>query len=445
MKSLLPRLSIPVVILAILFAWWYPTPVLVGIEATNWAERHERDHAPVDTRFGAMAIARDFLQRQRAATSLPVYIDERSREGMIEARIDEHRHSWTAVLEALEQADRVFLEPADWIPDAPRQIASAPIYLLLRDPPEVHFLTLTRWPPWDYTRVGVPSNQHYPFRDRWPYLVLAFLAVLSWRTLSRKPATRTAKAADSTTGAVLVFTLMMLVTGVMLLLLPHVYGIWEGDMGLPMASSMIGLLLALTGLITSAMYAGQYRQLQRLLQGDGRIAHWIYTPEEWRDFVHAEYGERRQSARATLWMIGIMMLLVGGAFMLFVDLEDALVVAAGLAGVFVLVALAAILAPRLSRRRLLRGPFEAHIGKDLLYLGGQTHFWRAWTARLESVRYIDQPRPLLELAYSQLQVSDPKTLATHRAWMHLRIPVPAGHEAEARGLVKQLKPSRERH
>lgn len=36
-------------------------------------------------------------------------------------------------------------------------------------------------------------------------------------------------------------------------------------------------------------------------------------------------------------------------------------------------------------------------------------------------------------------------LASHRAWVHLRIPVPAGHEDEARTVARQLESVSGRH
>lgn len=439
MNKLLVRLLLPVLVLGALLAWWYPEPALVGIEVTDWAQQYERSFTPPAHRIGAMAATRDLLQRRQPSVPLPLYMENQAGERWIEADASDDREQWSAVLGEMADRDRVFVQPAQWIPNWPRQVESLPGFLMLRDGHEVHFLTLQRWPPWDLGRARVPADLRYPLRSQWPLMLLAIGVVAAWRIQQGRSRPATAQAADSTAGTVLASILMMAVVGIALLLLPHVYGIWGGDIGLPMMASLLGIVLLLSALIVSPLYIGQFRRLQRLLHGEERLVHWTYSPEEWRDHVRAQYGEQRQLARANLWFLGATIVVVTVILVVFIDRDAAGFMVASAAGLVALLTFVAIVMPRLTRRRLARGPYEAHIGEDLLYLGGQTHFWSGWTSRFESIQAVGGPRPRLEIVYSDLRVSNPKTVSMHRVGVHLNIPIPAGREAEARAIAQQLR------
>ncbi|MFH1176677.1 MAG: hypothetical protein V1750_04645, partial [Acidobacteriota bacterium] len=81
--------------------------------------------------------------------------------------------------------------------------------------------------------------------------------------------------------------------------------------------SALAGFLALAGLIAAAVYRGRAAALDRLLAGEGLIAHWSYRPEEWQCYLREEDAEDVAERTALFWVIAGIALVIGSVFLVF--------------------------------------------------------------------------------------------------------------------------------
>jgi len=164
-----------------------------------------------------------------------------------------------------------------------------------------------------------------------------------------------------------------------------------------------------------------------LQSGELVLARWTYTADEWREYTRAEWKRRRLEAV----VVGALLLLVGycsgrgGG-----DEGNAMMAAAFMVGV----AVAGGLLGRayLARKANEAAPGEAVITGSAILLNGKYHVLSNETYSFQGVRYDTEAKPpLLEFSISwgtrQGQTGE-----------KIRVPVPAGREAEAREVVAAL-------
>ena len=77
------------------------------------------------------------------------------------------------------------------------------------------------------------------------------------------------------------------------------------------------------------------------------------------------------------------------------------------------------------------------IKPDGIYLDGSVHSWNSLGTRLDSVAFQASPLPHLRFVYSYLMVAG-RSLYFFRNYVTVRVPVPAGREAEGRAVVRLL-------
>ncbi|HEX8320962.1 hypothetical protein [Longimicrobium sp.] len=164
-----------------------------------------------------------------------------------------------------------------------------------------------------------------------------------------------------------------------------------------------------------------------LQSGELVLARWTYTADEWREYTQAEWKRRRLEAI----VVGTLLLLVGycsgrgGG-----DEGNAMMAAAGLVGV----AVAGGLLGRayLARKANESAPGEAVITGSAILLNGKYHVLSNDTYSFQGVRYDTEAKPpLLEFSISW------STRKGHSG-EKIRVPVPAGRDAEAREVVAAL-------
>lgn len=157
------------------------------------------------------------------------------------------------------------------------------------------------------------------------------------------------------------------------------------------------------------------------------LARWTYTAAEWRAYTQAEWKHRRLEAI----VVGVLLLLVGycagrgGG-----DEGEAMMAAAGLVAV-------AITGGLLGRAYLARkaneaAPGEAVITPTAVMLNGKYHVLSNETYSFQGVRYDTEARPPL------LEFSIGWSTRGGGSGEKIRVPVPAGREAEAREVVAAL-------
>ena len=157
------------------------------------------------------------------------------------------------------------------------------------------------------------------------------------------------------------------------------------------------------------------------------LARWTYTAEEWREYTHAEWKRRRLEAA----VVGVMLLGVGycagggggeeGEVMMVSAGAVALAIMGGLLG-----------RAYLARQANQSAPGEAIITPTAIVLNGKYHVLRNETYSFKGVRYdLEAKPPLLEFSISWGTRSG-------SSGEKIRVPVPAGREAEAREVVAAL-------
>jgi hypothetical protein len=196
------------------------------------------------------------------------------------------------------------------------------------------------------------------------------------------------------------------------------------------AMMFVGAILAPTCFICAFLFRNRNRGRVRLLAGENLLARWTYTDEEWRAFA-GEETRRQAGGKRTLLMITGAIMLVPVCVVAAIDRKTAVIVGAVLAAAWILCWLAARASMRACQRNEQGAAPEARISADGLLLGAEFHLWRGWGNRLERCALHSGRPPQIEIVYST-----PNRYGRNE--VSVRVPVPAGREAEAARLLQQL-------
>ncbi|MBI3744793.1 MAG: hypothetical protein HY261_11000 [Chloroflexi bacterium] len=197
------------------------------------------------------------------------------------------------------------------------------------------------------------------------------------------------------------------------------------------AIAFVSFFLFITAIIVAVIYGSRAGKLDRMLSGEGLLAHWTYSPGEWRQYAENEYRTEK-SAKKLLFFIVSGFALIAGIVAVIVDRH------AGIWVLFVMLALIAIIGFLAwfttwhDYRQNLRYQGEAYISKDGIYLNRQLHLWNQLGAYLGSVEYIEENPPLLVFSY----------FAPTRTGMEqrdVRVPIPKGKEDNAKELLGKFQ------
>jgi hypothetical protein len=206
---------------------------------------------------------------------------------------------------------------------------------------------------------------------------------------------------------------------------------WGGVVGLS-----LGLLVSLVLLMTAVMRPWRYaRDIDTMLAGNS-WAHWTYDEAGWKA---ATQLERRVYTRV---IVGMLSLLAVSLLLLLAWLDSdrrnpGLLAFGGLTGAFSLMMLAVIVlfSPIRVLRRSGRG--EIYVSGHGVYRrpGGYLSLDPALGVQVDSVDLVDRPRPHVHIVV----LVNTNSSATSRHRTLADIPVPRGHEDEARELVARLR------
>jgi hypothetical protein len=170
--------------------------------------------------------------------------------------------------------------------------------------------------------------------------------------------------------------------------------------------------------------------------------HWTYTPEEWAAFNQDDVEQRQSSWRTNLIGYGVVFVLILGfcawfsfgrdwdesaGVRLFFTIFTPVVV---VGGALLLTRQEANLGQLLYRARQ-RGPREITIGPTGLREGRTFFAWRTGMSRLTHVRLDPGDPPVLVFRTTRPVSGTPIDY-------EVRVPVPAGREAEARQVVERF-------
>ena len=198
------------------------------------------------------------------------------------------------------------------------------------------------------------------------------------------------------------------------------------------ALGLVGVFVAIMGLIVAAVYWRRAADARRILAGDNQLVHWRYEPGEWQRYAQEEFELDSQEKRGLFWVVIAIMVVIGLAFWI-ADPEAGIWVAVVLAGVAVLLAFFAFVVPSLEHRRRQRTMGEAIIVPEGVYLAGRLHLWRQLGSRLCNVSIVGQDPAMIEF-----QIEAPTRTGTQIC--AVRVPIPHGQDETARQVVDHFQP-----
>jgi hypothetical protein len=419
-----------------LAAWWYPAPVLVAVQEVEWGERYDRAHAPGNPALGMIESARELIRRDSAVPSLPRWIEQQT-EGRALAVEDA---DWPALARELRTGGGPEPARAVFPGDDPRLAGLAGRqdatrrFVSLRTAEGTTTLEVWLLRPGDAAHASAPARLRYPLRALWPGLLL--LALMAAAATQVRPASQS-RLADSVAGTGLKWSLGFLTAGAAIVTFASLAGLGYNAI----AVAVLGGFVVLAGVVALAVVGWHAVVIARVLSGRDLLLTWSYEGAAWRRFAEQDAAERVQQAKALVVMTALIAAVIVSVFL--VVAEDK--AAAGVAALVVVgaIALAAGVAwagVRAVRRRYSAPRIELFLGRDGLWLAGMTHVWSGLGARLESAAIVDGENGVsaLEIVYSVIQSSGPRTLFFHRRHETVRLPVPAGEEQAARRAVETL-------
>ena len=207
---------------------------------------------------------------------------------------------------------------------------------------------------------------------------------------------------------------------IFLIFLPTIIGLDGMDGGF--AISFVSVFLVISSLIVILIYRSRAKQLDSILAGDGRIAVWEYSPEEWERFTTIDFEEEKKAKNFLFKLVSVICVIVG--ILLWIAVEDVLIMFISL-GIIPVVAIPAFLAPRMRYKKLKNSEGKALISEKGVIVGKMFHLWVKLGARLDQVVLVtDEQPPILEFHYSM-------PTRTGRQQEVARVPVPYGQMEEA--------------
>lgn len=190
-------------------------------------------------------------------------------------------------------------------------------------------------------------------------------------------------------------------------------------------------IMFIMAIIVAVIYGSRARELDRLLAGEGLVAHWTYQPDEWLQYAETEYQTEKELKKMLALIISGFALAFGIVFVI-VDREAGFGVLVVMLAIIAMVNFLAWSTSWYNHRQNLKYPGEAYISKDGVYLNKQLHLWTHLLAYLDSVKYEEETPPLLVFSYFA-------PTRTGLEGRDVRVPVPRGQEAKAREILEQFQ------
>jgi uncharacterized membrane protein HdeD (DUF308 family) len=196
------------------------------------------------------------------------------------------------------------------------------------------------------------------------------------------------------------------------------------------ALMFIGAIAALSGFCLVFFFRSRDRYRRRLLAGEGVLANWSYSASEWKDFSGSEVVRQSSGLR---WLLGITagFMVAATLWKMKEDREAGLFVGAVMLVTWIICWIVVRTVVKKYRRRAAGPALEVRIGRDAMLVGDELHVWRGWGNLLHGCSVVEGPPRQLKIVYS-IQGR------TNRPIVDVQVPVPAGRETEADGLVRQL-------
>lgn len=83
------------------------------------------------------------------------------------------------------------------------------------------------------------------------------------------------------------------------------------------AGAFFSFIMFITAIIVGIMYGSRAGALDRLLAGEGLLAHWTYEPAEWLQYAEKDYVADKQAKRVLALIISGFALAIGVFYAIF--------------------------------------------------------------------------------------------------------------------------------
>jgi hypothetical protein len=200
--------------------------------------------------------------------------------------------------------------------------------------------------------------------------------------------------------------------------------------GLGFALNFFGIIIFLTGLISSIVFKKLANKLDELVSGKGLLAHWTYATEEWSRYTETEHIRDQQAKWWLFRLIAIIAVVVGVIYLMIIR-DSWLITLVTISALILLIAGVAYFSIAWSYKQNRAHLGEVYIGKSGALLGRTFHYWKLPASFLHSVTLQEGDYSIIELVYSAQS-------GTSRGKYTARLPIPQGHEAEAKEVLLQL-------
>lgn len=416
-------------VIALLLVCWYPDQRMLSATAADWAQRYDTFHASgPKALFPSMQTSHDLMiKRHKEAMSLIGFMDSFAGSHDLELKV-ENPGIWEPLLVPVQKEGHVYVKPVQWPLAWPEPGTTPPRNLLLRQGPEVQFLDLNWLGPEDVFVADLAWTAKYPMR-RYALLagviLLGALALVRWKKGPQPPVL---SPVHTTSGLMVKVSLICTLVGLAMAFTPHIYGVWGDAFELGYGVFLVGIILAGSGIVSGLISYHLYSKLRSLLAGKDRLALWTYDQPQWAEAVQEISREQGKKNRRSLLYTGLVFLAAIVFFSVPMGGLLSKILGAAFGGMLIL----ALGLQVLTRRKLLRGVPEAHIGRYGLYVGGQTHVWNVFPVRLAGVELTGKAWPCLSFTYTQ---------PGHRGMttkVKVTVPVPKGKEQDAEYVISQL-------
>ena len=221
--------------------------------------------------------------------------------------------------------------------------------------------------------------------------------------------------------------LILMVVFVFCMFVPSMVGLDGMDGGFFM--SFLSGFFVIMSLIVIFIYRSRAKQLDKILMGDGRIAVWQYSQDEWVRFIASDFEDEKKEKKILFFVVAIIAVVVG--VLLLISLQDVLVLFIAL-GIIPIVAIPAFIAPRYRYNKLKNSEAKALIAEKGVIVGKMFHLWVNLGASLDNVTINSEGNSdMIEFTYSMPTRNGRNTQTA-------RIPIPKGKRNEALWIVEHF-------
>jgi hypothetical protein len=221
----------------------------------------------------------------------------------------------------------------------------------------------------------------------------------------------------------------IIIVGIIVIFIPGFTGM-DGFNG-GFALSVGGGFIAMMGIIAAVIYFRLASSLDRITRKENILAHWTYSPEEWRRYTEKEHKEDAAGRRGLFILIAVIAIIVGIIFYAIVR-DNPLVIVLTVLGIIAIARLSAYFSTLANYRNNKKHLGETYMALDGVYLNRQIHIWKGIGNRLEEIAFDDKENsPRIIITYS--------SPGTHsRNTYTIRVPVPPEEAAAAQSIVEQI-------